>query len=149
MRCCSIQFAAIFLAFQCIQGTFRDTTKRAIKRHHDGIELFKTSVYPFSRGDINDDQDIHEVSIPTSAILPGLRARRQNTAAGIVGDPEAYTYYSNDDHQYARVNYLGEGSKVIVHYYVASTDKPESIRIMIYQCWIKKTETYRIQVSRS
>ena len=113
MRCCSIQIAAIFLAFQCTQGTLRDTTKRAIKRHHDGIELFKTSFHPFSRGDINYDQDVHELSIPASATLPGLRARRQNT--GIAGDPEAYTYYSNDDHQYAKVIYLGEGSKVIVH----------------------------------
>ena len=112
MRCCLIQFAAIFLAFQCMQGTLRDTTKRAIKRHHDshGIELFKTSVYPFSRGDIYDDQDFHELS------LPSLRARRQNT--GTAGDPEAYTYYSTSNHQYARVRYLGEGSKVIVHYYI-------------------------------
>ena len=110
MRCCLIQFVAIsVLAFQCIQGTLCDT-KRSIKRHHEGIELFKMSVQPFSRSDINDNQDVHKLSIPASATL---RTRRQNN--GTAGDPEAYPYYSSDDHQYAKVNYLGEGSKVIVH----------------------------------
>ena len=111
MRCCLIQLATIFLALQCIQATLRGTN-RSIKRHTGGIELLKTSIRPSSRGDINDDQEVHELSKLTPAMLPHLRPSRQNT--GTPGDPESYSYYFSDNHQYARVNYLGEGSKVIL-----------------------------------
>lgn len=110
MRCCLIQLATVFLALQCIQATLRGTN-RSIKRHTGGIELLKTSVRPSSRGDINDDQEVHELSKLTPATLPHLRSSRQNT--GTPGDPESYSYHFSDNHQYARVNYLGEGSKVI------------------------------------
>ena len=115
MRCCLIQLATIFLTFQCIQGTLHDT-KRSIKRRTDGIKFLKTSVHPFSRDGINDDQDVHELSKPTLATQPGLRARKQST--GTAGNPEALSSYLSDNHQYARVNYLGEGNKVIYILYI-------------------------------
>ena len=98
MRSRLLQFTVIFLLLQCIQGTLRHfNTKR---RHQEDTEyVLKNYRSTFSKTKV--DRDITG--------FPQLRIRKQNAE----GEPESNTYYlTNDDHQFARVSYLGEGSKV-------------------------------------
>ena len=93
-----LQFVVIFLLLQFIQGTLRHfDTKR---RYQEDTEyVLKNYRSRFSKTKV--DRDINR--------LPQLRIRKQNAG----GEPESNTYYlTNDDHQFARVSYLGEGSKV-------------------------------------
>ena len=106
---CLVQFAIIFQLFQCIQGVLRPFNTH---QHKEDIELFRESLNALFRSDINSDRD---VNIPAK---PALRTHRQNTG----GNPEYSAYnYLGDSNQYARVSYLGEGSKVnilLLLYYV-------------------------------
>ena len=99
MRYNLVQFAIVFLLLQCIQGALRrfDT-----KRHPEDIEyLVKDVRDAFSGSYKNVDRYVNG--------LPRPRARRQSMG----NSPEAYTFYLTDDHrQFARLSYIGEGSKV-------------------------------------
>ena len=97
MRSRLLQFVVIFLLLQCIQGALRHFNT---ERHQQDTEyVLKNYRNTFYRSKV--DRDINE--------LPQLRIRKQNAG----GDPESNTnYLTYDDNQYARVSYLGEGSKV-------------------------------------
>ena len=89
----------IFLLFQCIQGTLRRFNSKGDPE--DTEYLSENYQKPYSSSDIKNDGD-RFLQLP-------VRARRQNTG----GDPEASSFhFTEDTHQYALTNYLGEGSKV-------------------------------------
>ena len=89
MRSRLLQFVVIFLLLQCIQGALHHFNT---ERHQQDTEHVLKNMF---------DQDTNG--------LPQLRIRKQNAG----GDPESNTnYLAHDEHQYARVSYLGEGSKV-------------------------------------
>lgn len=98
MGCCLVQFVIILLLFRCIQGVLRPFNTH---RREEDIEIFRKSLDTLFRSDIN----ARDINIPSK---PALRTRRQNTG----GYPEAHSFYLHDSRQYARVSYLGEGSKV-------------------------------------
>lgn len=99
MRYSLVQFAIIFLFLQCVQGEIR---RFNTERLPEDIEyVVKDLRNSFSRSDINVDGDVNG--------LPQLRTRRQNMG----GDPVASSVYLfNDNRRYARLSYIGEGSKV-------------------------------------
>ena len=87
-----VRIAIILALIQCIQG---------VVRHFDTKQRSESIEYSFHRS--RSDNKIHFNEIPQP------RARRQ----GAGGEPEAVSsFLPNDNRQFGRISYSGEGSKV-------------------------------------
>ena len=109
MRHVLVQFVTIFVLFQCIKGTLHHFQANKKQYPAGNVEYHFKKKYHFEEHrDIFTRSDDNDIAVDKLSKQP-LRARRQN----IGGDPESYTFnLTSDDHQYARVVYSAEGSKV-------------------------------------
>jgi len=99
MRHSLIHFTVICLLFQCIQGVL----------HHFNTKRYPEDDYFFKKdGNVFKRSDAYDINGDANG-LSQLRARRQNTE----NEPEGYSFaLPNDDRQFARLSYIGGGSKV-------------------------------------